>query len=84
MEKQLTKDEIKEVAKLFKVRVNEFALGMGPAIFKKKKGDTTYALRLLPIGGYVSMEGEDEESNDENSHRKRYGKSEEYLFVKYI
>ncbi len=54
-------------AKLFKVKVNEFALGMGPAVFKKKKGDTTYALRLLPIGGYVSMEGEDEESTDENA-----------------
>ena len=40
---------------------------MGPAIFKKKKGETTYALRLLPIGGYVSMEGEDEESADENA-----------------
>ena len=33
---------------------------MGPAIFKKKKGDTTYALRLLPIGGFCAMEGEDE------------------------
>lgn len=54
-------------AKLFKVKVNEFALGMGPALFKKKKGETTYALRLLPIGGYVSMEGEDEESTDENA-----------------
>lgn len=59
-------------AKLFKVKVNEFALGMGPAIFKKKKGETLYALRLLPIGGYVSMEGEDEESQDENAfnHKK--------------
>lgn len=58
-------------AKLFKVKVNEFALGMGPAIFKKKKGDTTYALRLLPIGGYVSMEGEDEESQDENAFNRK-------------
>lgn len=58
-------------AKLFKVRVNEFALGMGPALFKKKKGDTTYALRLLPIGGYVSMEGEDEESADENAFNRK-------------
>ncbi|MBQ4571859.1 MAG: site-2 protease family protein [Clostridia bacterium] len=58
-------------AKLFKVKVNEFALGMGPAIFKKKKGDTTYALRLLPIGGYVSMEGEDEESTDENAFNRK-------------
>ena len=51
--------------------VYEFALGMGPAIFKKKKGDTTYALRLLPIGGYVSMEGEDEESTDENAFGRK-------------
>ncbi len=58
-------------AKLFKVKVNEFALGMGPALFKKKKGDTTYALRLLPIGGYVSMEGEDEESSDENAFNRK-------------
>ena len=58
-------------AKFFKVKVNEFALGMGPAIFKKKKGDTTYALRLLPIGGYVSMEGEDEESEDENAFNRK-------------
>lgn len=59
-------------AKLFKVKVNEFALGMGPAIFKKKKGETLYALRLLPIGGYVSMEGEDSESEDDNAfHRKK-------------
>ncbi len=58
-------------AKLFKVKVNEFALGMGPAIFKKKKGDTTYAFRLLPIGGYVSMEGEDEESQDENAFNRK-------------
>ena len=46
-------------AKLFKVRVNEFSIGMGPAIFKKQKGETQYSLRALPIGGYVSMEGED-------------------------
>ena len=44
---------------------------MGPAIFKKKKGETTYALRLLPIGGYVSMEGEDEESQDENAFNRK-------------
>lgn len=58
-------------AKLFKVKVNEFALGMGPAIFKKKKGETTYALRLLPIGGYVSMEGEDAESTDKNAFNRK-------------
>ena len=54
-------------ARIFKVKINEFSIGMGPAFFKKKKGDTTYALRLLPIGGYVAMEGEDAESPDENA-----------------
>lgn len=58
-------------AKLFKVKVNEFSLGMGPAIFKKKKGETQYALRCLPIGGYVSMEGEDEESEDDRAFCKK-------------
>lgn len=54
-------------AKLFKVQVNEFSLGMGPAIFKFKKGETKYALRLFPIGGFVSMEGEDSESENERA-----------------
>lgn len=51
-------------AKLFKIKVNEFSIGMGPAILKKQKGETKYALRLLPIGGFVSLEGEDEVSDD--------------------
>ena len=51
-------------AKLFKIKVNEFSIGMGPAILKKRKGETLYALRLLPIGGFVSLEGEDEASDD--------------------
>lgn len=54
-------------AKLFKVQVNEFAMGMGPTLFKFKKGETKYALRLFPIGGFVSMEGEDEESENERA-----------------
>ena len=51
-------------AKLFGVRVNEFSICMGPAIFKKTVGETTYALRCIPIGGYCAMEGEDEASED--------------------
>lgn len=51
-------------AKLFKVRVNEFSICMGPAIFQKTVGETTYALRCIPIGGYCAMEGEDEYSQD--------------------
>lgn len=51
------------------VAIKEFAVGMGPTLFswKSKKYDTKYALRLLPIGGFVSMEGEDEDSEDENA-----------------
>ena len=51
-------------AKLFGVKVNEFAMGMGPTILKKQGKETKYALRLFPIGGFVSMEGEEEESED--------------------
>ncbi|MBQ9912796.1 MAG: RIP metalloprotease RseP [Clostridia bacterium] len=51
-------------AKLFGVKVNEFAIGMGPTLFKKQGKETKYALRLLPFGGFVSMEGEEEESED--------------------
>ena len=51
-------------AKLSGVKVNEFALGMGPKLFSFTKGDTTYSLRLLPIGGYCAMEGEDEDSDN--------------------
>ena len=56
------------VAKLSGIKVNEFAIGMGPLIFSKEKGETTYSLRLIPIGGYCAMEGEDEESNDPRSY----------------
>jgi regulator of sigma E protease len=41
------------------VRVHEFSIGMGPVLVSKKRGDTLYALRLIPIGGYVRMAGED-------------------------
>ena len=39
-------------AKLLGVKVNEFSIGMGPAFFKRQRGETLYALRCLPIGGY--------------------------------
>ena len=52
-------------AKWAGVRVNEFSIGMGPKIISKTFGETAYSLRLLPIGGFVAMEGEDEESDDE-------------------
>ena len=45
------------VAKACGVRVDEFAIGMGPAIWKKQKGETLYAVRCLPIGGYLRHGG---------------------------
>ncbi len=58
------------VAKICKVKVNEFAIGFGPTIWKKEGKETKYALRLIPLGGFVSMEGEDEESENERSFSK--------------
>lgn len=57
-------------AKAFKVRVNEFAMFMGPAIFKKQIGETLYSIRCIPIGGYCAMEGEDEDTDDPHSFQK--------------
>ena len=54
-------------AKKFGVKVNEFALGMGPKIFFHQGKETLYSLRLIPIGGYCAMEGEDEDSDDERA-----------------
>ena len=51
-------------AKLFKVKVNEFSIFMGPAIWKRQRGETLYSLRCIPLGGYCAMEGEDENSED--------------------
>ena len=57
-------------AKAFKVRVNEFSMFMGPAIFKKQIGETLYAIRCIPVGGYCAMEGEDEDTDDPRSFQK--------------
>lgn len=54
-------------ARLMKVKVNEFAIGMGPKLVQFKKGDTKYSLRLIPFGGYCQMEGENEDSENEGS-----------------
>lgn len=60
-------------ARLFKVTVNEFAIGMGPKIFSKKskRSGITYSLRAFPIGGFVSMAGEDEISDDPNAFHNK-------------
>lgn len=55
------------VSKLFKVQVNEFAIGFGPKIFQKKIGETMYSLRCIPLGGYCAIEGEDGNSESEHS-----------------
>lgn len=55
------------VAKLCKIKVNEFAIGFGPTILKKQGKETKYAIRLIPLGGFVSMEGEEEQSEHERS-----------------
>ena len=51
-------------AKLSGVQVNEFSLCMGPALWQRTRGETTYSLRCIPIGGFCAMEGEDEESDN--------------------
>ena len=55
------------MAKANGIKVNEFALGMGPTLLKKQGKETVYAIRAFPIGGFVSMEGEDSESPDERA-----------------
>lgn len=52
------------VAKAVGVQVNEFSIGMGPKLWNKQKGETLYSVRLLPIGGFCAMEGENEESDN--------------------
>ena len=58
-------------AKKCGVRVNEFAFGMGPVIWKKQRGETLHTIRLFPIGGFCAMEGEDEDSDDERAFGNR-------------
>jgi len=57
-------------AKLSGVQVNEFSMFMGPALWKKQVGETLYAIRLIPIGGYCAMEGEDGGSDNPRSFEK--------------
>lgn len=58
-------------AKWAKVKINEFALGMGPRILKKQEKETLYSLRLFPIGGFVQMDGEDGNGTDVNSFNNK-------------
>ncbi len=58
------------VAKLCKIKVLEFAIGFGPTIWSKQGKETKYALRLIPLGGFVNMIGEEERSDEEGSFSK--------------
>ena len=57
-------------AKASGVQVNEFSIFMGPAIWKKQKGETLYSIRCIPFGGYCAMEGEDEDTENPRSFQK--------------
>ncbi len=60
-------------ARLFKVSITEFSIGMGPKLmwYDSKKTGIRYSLAMLPIGGFVAMVGEDEESDDPNAFNKK-------------
>lgn len=58
------------MAKLCKVKVNEFAIGFGKVIWQKQGKETKYSLRMIPLGGFCSMEGEEEASDSEGSFSK--------------
>ncbi|MBR3641123.1 MAG: site-2 protease family protein, partial [Oscillibacter sp.] len=58
-------------AKLCNVQVNEFSFGMGPLLWKRKRGETQYSVRALPIGGYCAMEGEDGDSESERAFSRQ-------------
>lgn len=59
------------VAKLSGIKVHEFSLFMGPKLFGIRKGETLYSIRLVPLGGFVRMEGEEEASDDARAYNKK-------------
>ena len=59
------------LAKANHITVTEFAVGMGPILLKTTRGETTYALKLLPFGGSCAMLGEDEEESGEGSFNSK-------------
>lgn len=62
-------------ARLCGVRVNEFSIGMGPLLWHRETGETRYSLRLLPLGGFCALEGEDGDTGDERCFtRQRFWK----------
>lgn len=59
------------VAKLFNVKIKQFAIGFGPTIWKKKGKETSYELKAIPLGGFVNMLGEDMPIEDERAYNKK-------------
>lgn len=59
-------------AKLFKVRVDEFAIGFPPRLFSFKKGETEYAINALPLGGYVKIHGENPDAEDDKYDKRNF------------
>ncbi len=59
------------VAKLFKVKIKQFAIGFGPTILKKQGKETSYELKAIPLGGFVNMLGEDEPVDDDRAYNKK-------------
>lgn len=60
-------------AKKLGVQVNEFSICMGPVLWKRTKGETTYSIRAIPIGGFCAMEGEDEAKDNPGPSRRYRG-----------
>lgn len=58
------------IARLCKIKVNEFSIGFGPLLWSKQTSKTKYSIRLIPLGGYVNMLGEEERSEEEGSFSK--------------
>ena len=59
------------MARAVGVKVNEFAFGMGPAIWQKQGRETLYSIRIFPVGGFCAMEGENEESDHKGAFNNK-------------
>ena len=60
------------VGKIFKFKINEFSIGMGPAIFKRKmKSGEQFSIRAFPLGGFCAFEGEDDDKDDPNAFNNK-------------
>ena len=59
------------MAKAVGMRANQFSVGFGPSIWEKQIGETLYAVRWIPLGGYVALEGEEEDSDDPKAFNNR-------------